>query len=86
MSAAVAPGSVPRVNEPKHPLSALTTYELRDYRRQLENALAFFDAQDPVPAVRDGLRARLDDVLAEQESRQRIADARQDPPGLQGGL
>jgi len=75
MSAAVAPGPAPRVNQPKHPLHALTTYELRAYRRQLEDALAFFDAQDPVPAVRDGLQARLDDAIAEQESRQRIAHA-----------
>jgi hypothetical protein len=53
----------------------MTTYELAAYRRQLENALAFFDAQHPVPTVRDGLRARLDDALAEQESRERIAGA-----------
>jgi hypothetical protein len=75
MSAAVAPGPAPEVNQPKHPLHAMTTYELRAYRRQIENALAFFDAQHPVPPVRDGLQARLDDVMAEQESRQRIADA-----------
>ena len=35
--------------EPKHPLHAMTTYELRDYRRELERAIAFFDSQDPVP-------------------------------------
>ena len=74
MSAAVAPGPAPQVSPPKHPLHALTTYELRAYHRQLEDALAFFDAQHPVPA-RDGLQARLDDVMAEQESRQRIAHA-----------
>jgi len=75
MSAAVAPGPAPQVNQPKHPLPAMTTYELRAFRRQLENAIAFFDAQHPVPPVRDGLRARLDDATAEQESRKRIADA-----------
>ena len=75
MSAAVAPGPAPQVIQPKHPLHAMTTYELRAYRRQLEDALAFFDAQHPVPPVRDGLQARLDDVMAEQQSRQRIADA-----------
>jgi len=53
----------------------MTTYELRAYCRQIEDALAFFDAQDPVSAVRDGLKARLGDVMAEQESRQRIAGA-----------
>ena len=75
MSAAVAPGPAPRVSQPKHPLHAMTTYELRAYCRQLEDALAFFDAQDPVPAVRDGLQARLVDVMAEHESRKRIAGA-----------
>jgi hypothetical protein len=75
MSAAVTPGPAPRVNQPKHPLPAMTTYELRAYRRQIENALAFFDAQHPVPPVRDDLQARLDDVMAEQESRKKIADA-----------
>ncbi|MGH3201752.1 MAG: hypothetical protein ACRDP5_06830 [Streptosporangiaceae bacterium] len=54
----------------------MTTYELRDYRRQLENAIAFFDKQDPVPPARDRLQASLDAVLAEQESRTRLADAR----------
>jgi hypothetical protein len=53
----------------------MTTYELRAYRRQIENALAFFDAQHPVPPVRDDLQARLDDVMAEQESRKKIAEA-----------
>jgi hypothetical protein len=57
--------------EPKHPLDAMTTYELKDYRRQLESALAFFDG-----AERDRLRASLDGVLAEQEERVRIAHAR----------
>jgi hypothetical protein len=33
----------------------LTTYELRDYRRELEQATAFFDRQDPVPPARDRL-------------------------------
>ena len=37
------------VEPPKHPMHAMTTYELRDYRRQLETAIAFFDRQDPVP-------------------------------------
>jgi hypothetical protein len=62
--------------EPKHPLHAMTTYELKDYRRQLESAIAFFDRQDPVPPARDRLQASLDGVLAEQEERVRIAHAR----------
>jgi hypothetical protein len=62
--------------EPKHPLHAMTTYELKDYRRQLESAIAFFDRQDPAPPARDRLQASLDAVLAEQEDRVRIAHAR----------
>jgi hypothetical protein len=62
--------------EPKHPLYAMTTYELKDYRRQLEQAIAFFERQDPVPPARDRLQASLDVVLAEQEERVRIAHAR----------
>jgi hypothetical protein len=58
-------------------MHALTTYELRDYRRQLESAIAFFDSKDPVPPARGRLQDRLDAVLAEQADRARIAaDAR----------
>jgi len=61
------------VEPPKHPMHALTTYELREYRRQLENAIAFFDRQDPVPPARASLQARLDAVIAEQDDRARLA-------------
>ena len=64
------------VERPKHPLAAMTTFELRDYRRQLESAITFFDKEDPVPPARDRLQANLDAVLTEQESRTRLADAR----------
>jgi hypothetical protein len=64
------------IDQPKHPLPALTTYELRDYRRELESAIAFFDRQDPVPPARDRLQAKLDEVLAEQDQRSRIANSR----------
>jgi len=57
-------------------MHALTSYELRDYRRQLESAIAFFDRKDPVPPARSGLQARLDEVIAEQDDRQRLAHAR----------
>jgi hypothetical protein len=63
------------VAAPQHPVHALTTYELRDYRRQLESAIAFFDRKDPVPPARGHLQARLDDVLAEQDERARVARA-----------
>jgi len=66
------PGTVDR---PPHPLAALTTFELRDYRRQLEHAITFFDAQAPVPPARGHPQARLDDVVAEQDDRARIARA-----------
>jgi hypothetical protein len=60
------------VDPPKHPPYAMTTFELRDYRRDLERAIALLDGPDP---VRRGLQARLDDVLAEQDERTRLADA-----------
>ncbi len=63
------------VEQPKHPLSALTTFELRDFRRELEHAIAFFDQQDPVPPARRRLQARLDEVIAEQDERARLARA-----------
>jgi hypothetical protein len=69
---AAEPGAV---EPPKHPMHALTTYELRDYRRQLENAIAFFDRQDPVPPARRRLQARLAAVLTEQDDRKKLADA-----------
>jgi hypothetical protein len=62
--------------EPKHPLHALTTYELRDYRRELESAIAFFDKQTPAPPARDRLQAALEAVLVEQDERARIAAGR----------
>jgi hypothetical protein len=48
---------------------------LRDYRRDLETAIAFFDRQIPVPAARDRFQATLDDVIAEQDDRKRLASA-----------
>jgi hypothetical protein len=75
MSTAAATPQTPAVEQPKHPLPALTTYELRDYRRQLESAIRYFESKDPVPAARDDLKAKLDEVIAEQESRHRIARA-----------
>ena len=63
------------VEKPKHRLSELTTYELRDYREELEKAISFVDQQRPAPAARAALEARLDAVLAEQDDRKRIARA-----------
>jgi hypothetical protein len=75
MPATAASDQAPTVDQPRHPLHALTTYELRDYRRQLERAVKFFGNQDPVPPVRADLQAALDDVIAEQDDRNKLADA-----------
>jgi len=63
------------VDPPKHPLPELTTYELGDYRRELESAIAFFDTQTGVPSARARLEAKLEDVVAEQDERARLARA-----------
>jgi hypothetical protein len=63
----------PAVDKPQHKLSELTTYELRDYRSELEKAIAFFGKQRPVPPARVGLQVRLDAVIAEQDDRTRLA-------------
>ncbi len=55
---------------PPHPLHALTTFELRDYRRELEHALKVLPEH---AGVRELLRQKLDEVLAEQEHRVRLA-------------
>jgi hypothetical protein len=58
--------------EPAHPVAALTTIELRDYRGQLERALR----QLPEHAeVRCLIRQKLDAVLAEQDARARLSAA-----------
>jgi hypothetical protein len=61
------------VAPPKHPFYALTTSELSGHRRQLENAIAYYDGMDPVPQARRDLQARLDDMVAEQDDRTRLA-------------
>jgi hypothetical protein len=54
-------------------LYALTTSELSDHRRQLESAIAYCDRMESVPQARGNLQARLDDVIAEQDDRTRLA-------------
>jgi len=67
-------GQLPAVDEPKHPLSQLTTYELDAYLRQLERAVAFFEpTNSPVLSV---LRDRLAQARAEHDDRRRIRAAR----------
>lgn len=61
------------VQPPKHPLPALTTYELRDRRRELERAIKGIPSGAPVQA---DLHRQLEAVLAEQDDRARLANAR----------
>jgi len=56
------------VDQPAHPMHALTTYELRNYRRQLEHALRELPEHAEVRLL---IRQRLDEVLKEQEERTR---------------
>lgn len=60
------------VEEPQHRVSQLTTSELARYRRELEHALKTLPEHATVRAT---LSAKLDDVLAEQQDRVRIARA-----------
>jgi hypothetical protein len=60
------------VTPPKHPMHALTTYELSRYRRDLEHALKVLQGHT---AVRELLQGQLAEVLAEQQSRTKIAAA-----------
>ena len=60
------------VTPPKHPLHALTTYELARYRHELEHAVTVLPEH---AAVRELLRRRLAEALAEQQSRAAIAAA-----------
>jgi hypothetical protein len=53
------------VEQPPHPMHALTTYELKNYRRELEHSLR---ALPEHVAVRVLLQQRLAEVLAEQDS------------------
>ena len=72
MPATIASAQAPEIDTPKHPLHAVTTYELAYYRRRLENAIAFLDKQDPIPPIRADLQAALDKVIGEQDDRARI--------------
>ena len=54
---------------PPHPMDQLTTFELRNYRRDLEHALKTLPEH---AEVRSLLRRRLDEVLAEQDARANV--------------
>ena len=59
------------IRQPEYPVSALTTYELAGYRRELEKTLAALPGH-AVPA-RELARRLLAEVLAEQADRVEIA-------------
>jgi hypothetical protein len=69
------------VETPKHPVHALTTYELRDYRRALEHAITAISRDVP---VQTHLRRKLETVIAEQEDRARLAMRDHDVTRLTG--
>jgi hypothetical protein len=60
------------IEQPAHPVHALTTYELKNYRRELEHSLKTIPAH---AQVRELLQQRLAEVLAEQDSRKRLQHA-----------
>jgi hypothetical protein len=66
------PSDAVTFDQPKHLLHALTTFELRDYRKYLEHAIKGLSPDAPVQAL---LRRRLDQVLAEEDERERMARA-----------
>ena len=53
-------------------MHALTTYELRNYRRELEHSLRALPEHVVVRVI---LQQRLAEVLAEQDSRSRLHEA-----------
>jgi hypothetical protein len=74
-----APARITAVEKPKHKLSELTTYELRDHRHALERAIASCGSHDPGLPARTILQGRLNAVIAEQDDRARIARASSGP-------
>ena len=58
--------------QPPHPMHALTTSELKNYRRELEHSLKTISEH---AQVRDLLQERLTEVLAEQDSRNQLRQA-----------
>jgi hypothetical protein len=69
---AAMPAEPAAVGPPEHPLYALTTYELKDRRRELERAIKGIAVDAPIQA---DVRRALDAVIAEQEDRARSARA-----------
>jgi hypothetical protein len=62
--------------EARHPLYAMTTYELRERREELEHAI---EDSAPDAAVQNALRNELAAVLGEQDQRAAIRRADRSP-------
>jgi hypothetical protein len=60
------------IEQPPHPMHSLTTYELKNYRRELEHALKTIPEH---AQVRELLQQRLAEALAEQDSRNQLRQA-----------
>jgi hypothetical protein len=60
------------IEQPPHPMHSLTTYELKNYRRELEHALKTIPEHAQVSEL---LQQRLAEVLAEQDSRNQLRQA-----------
>ena len=60
------------VEQPPHPMHALTTYELTRYRRELEHALKTLPEHVEVRAL---LQQRLTAVTDEQQARTQLQQA-----------
>ncbi|HEX2823578.1 MAG TPA: hypothetical protein VHO07_25960 [Streptosporangiaceae bacterium] len=60
-----------------HPISQMTTYELRDLRRALEETLAM-ETPPPYARPREELQQQLSEVIVEQDERARIRRANTD--------
>jgi hypothetical protein len=65
-AAPTAPTQPATRQQPSHPVHTLTARELREYRRELEQALNCLPARAP---VRDLLQRHLAEVRAEQDAR-----------------
>jgi hypothetical protein len=57
------------IEQPPHPMHSLMTYELKSYRRELEHSLKTIPEHAQVSEL---LQQRLAEVLAEQDSRNRL--------------
>jgi hypothetical protein len=59
--------------QPKHAMYALTTYELRNYRHELEDAIQALPGR---ATIRGQLQQRLTEVLTEQQARTQLQQPR----------